>query len=190
MMMMLRKLLVIGLLIALCGYALYHQFWKTDKVTVAKQKSAAEVMANAGLEIGKAAPDFELQALDGSKMKLSDLKGKKVILNFWATWCPPCKEEVPEMQAFYEKHKDNVVILAVNYTISEKAGAEEKVKNFAKENGVTFPILLDTTSNVGNMYKVISLPTSYFIDTNGVIRQKFIGPMTVKYMEKMVNQLK
>lgn len=187
---MLRKGMIVLVLLAMAGYAAYHQFFKEEKKAATQAKTAEEAMANAGLEIGKAAPDFELQATDGTKVKLADLKGKKVILNFWATWCPPCKQEMPEMQKFYEKNKQDVVIAAVNYTPSERANGEAKVKNFASENGLTFPILLDTTSAVSNTYKVISLPTSYFVDTKGVIRQKYIGPMTEAFMEKTVKGLK
>ena len=81
-----------------------------------------EMIASNGIEIGKSAPDFELTKLDGTNVKLSDLKGKKVILNFWATWCGPCQQEMPDMEAFYKEHKENVEILAINYTPSEKAG--------------------------------------------------------------------
>ena len=142
-----------------------------------------EIIARNGIEIGKSAPDFTLTKLDGTNVKLSDLKGKKVILNFWATWCGPCQQEMPDMEAFYKEHKENVEILAVNYTPSEKVG-EEKVSNFAKEKGITFPILLDKNIDVTTAYKVITIPTSYFIDTKGVIQDKFIGPMTQKRWRK------
>ena len=142
-----------------------------------------EIIARNGIEIGKSAPDFELTKLDGTNVKLSDLKGKKVILNFWATWCGPCQQEMPDMEAFYKEHKENVEILAVNYTPSEKVG-EEKVSNFIKEKGITFPVLLDKNIDVTTAYKVITIPTSYFIDTKGVIQDKFIGPMTQKRWRK------
>ena len=112
-----------------------------------------------------------------------------MILNFWATWCGPCQQEMPDMEAFYKEHKENVEILAVNYTPSEKGG-EEKVSNFIKEKGITFPVLLDKNIDVTTAYKVITIPTSYFIDTKGVIQDKFIGPMTQKEMEKRVAKLK
>lgn len=133
---------------------------------------------------------FELAKLDGTKVKLSDLKGKKVIVNFWATWCGPCQQEMPDMEAFYKKHKEDIEILAVNYTVSERANGTEKVRQFAEEKGVTFPILLDTDISVTTRYKVITIPTSYFINTKGIIQDKFIGPMTQKEMEKRVAKLK
>ncbi|EEL55018.1 AhpC/TSA [Bacillus cereus Rock4-2] len=182
------------MLLCLAGYAAYEQFGhKEQAVKVKQEKSEAamkEIIARNGIEIGKSAPDFTLTKLDGINVKLSDLKGKKVILNFWATWCGPCQQEMPDMEAFYKEHKENVEILAVNYTPSEKGGGEEKVSNFAKEKGITFPILLDKNIDVTTAYKVITIPTSYFIDTKGVIQDKFIGPMTQKEMEKRVAKLK
>lgn len=189
-----RKLTIIVVLLCLAGYAAYEQFGnKGQAVKVKQEKSEAamkEIIARNGIEIGKSAPDFELTKLDGTNVKLSDLKGKKVILNFWATWCGPCQQEMPDMEAFYKEHKENVEILAINYTPSEKGGGAEKVSNFAKEKGITFPILLDKNIDVTTAYKVITIPTSYFIDTKGVIQDKFIGPMTQKEMEKRVAKLK
>lgn len=102
----------------------------------------------------------------------------------------PCQQEMPDMEAFYKKHKEDVEILAVNYTVSERANGTEKVRQFAEEKGVTFPILLDTDISVTTRYKVITIPTSYFINTKGIIQDKFIGPMTQKEMEKRVAKLK
>lgn len=189
-----RKLTIIVVLLCLAGYAAYEQFGnKEQAVKVKQEKSEAamkEIIARNGIEIGKSAPDFELTKLDGTNVKLSDLKGKKVILNFWATWCGPCQQEMPDMEAFYKEHKENVEILAINYTPSEKGGGEEKVSNFIKEKGITFPVLLDKNIDVTTAYKVITIPTSYFIDTKGFIQDKFIGPMTQKEMEKRVAKLK
>ena len=189
-----RKLTIIVVLLCLAGYAAYEQFGKKEQMVQGEQEQSEaamkEMIASNGIEIGKSAPDFELTKLDGTNVKLSDLKGKKVILNFWATWCGPCQQEMPDMEAFYKEHKENVEILAINYTPSETGGGGEKVSNFAKEKGITFPILLDKNIDVTTAYKVITIPTSYFIDTNGVILDKINGPMTQKEMEKRVAKLK
>ncbi|EJL40598.1 hypothetical protein BAG01nite_17260 [Brevibacillus agri] len=136
-----------------------------------------------GLKKGNLAPDFELRQLGGGKVKLSDLRGKKVIVNLWATWCPPCRAEIPDMQRFYEANKANgVVILGVNLTTTETK--PEDVEAFVQAYGMTFPVLLDDEKHVSGAYKAISIPTSFLIDSNGVIREKYIGPMSYEWMEK------
>ncbi|WP_163102198.1 redoxin domain-containing protein [Peribacillus alkalitolerans] len=137
-----------------------------------------------GLKIGKDAPDFELQTLDGQKVSLSDLKGKKVMLNFWATWCPPCKAEMPEMEEFQQQLSKDEVILAVNID------PQNDVEGFIDSMGVTFPIALDEDGEVNKMYKILTIPTTYFIDSDGVIQGKFIGAMSLKDMEEHMGELK
>lgn len=188
-----RKLTIIIVLLSLAGYAGYENFWKEEQAApkpVKQEELVKDVIASNGIEVGKVAPDFELPTLDGSTVKLSDLQGKKVILNFWASWCGPCKQEMPDMEAFYKKYKDDVEVLAVNYTASEGVDGPENVKRFVEEKGITFPILFDKEMTVTTPYKVISIPTSYFIDTKGVVQDKMIGPMTVKEMEKRIAKLK
>ncbi|WP_108669279.1 redoxin domain-containing protein [Peribacillus acanthi] len=136
-----------------------------------------------GLKIGKDAPDFELQTLDGQKVALSDLKGKKVMLNFWATWCPPCKAEMPEMEEFQQQLSKDEVILAVNID------PQNDVEGFIDSMGVTFPIALDEGGEVNKMYKILTIPTTYFIDSEGVIQEKFIGAMSLKDMKELMGNL-
>lgn len=131
------------------------------------------------------APDFTLETLDGTKVALSDFKGQKVLLNFWATWCPPCRAEMPHMQSFYEKNKDeNIVVLAVNLTSGDN---REKLAPFISEYSLTFPILLDESGDIGRKYQVFTIPTSYFIDEQGNIAQKIVGPMDEEFMENVMN---
>ncbi|MBM7648781.1 peroxiredoxin [Bacillus ectoiniformans] len=143
-----------------------------------------------GLGAGQAAPDFTLNSLDGKERSLSDYQGKKVILNFWATWCPPCKAEMPHMQKFYEKEaKDrNVEILAVNLTSSDKG--TDAIKEFAKQYELTFPIPLDEEGAIGKQYEAYTIPTTYIINTDGTIHQKIIGPMDEEMMRNLVSEAK
>lgn len=137
------------------------------------------------IEPGEAAPDFELETLDGEVIRLSDLQGEKVMLNFWASWCPPCKEEMPEIQKFYETYQDEINIIAVNF--NEK---DEKVIEFLDEFGYTFPIPLDSEGDVGSEYGVLTLPTTYFINSEGIIQEpRHVGPMTFDFMEEMMHKL-
>ncbi|GAM12964.1 redoxin domain-containing protein [Mesobacillus selenatarsenatis] len=136
------------------------------------------------LREGAEAPDFELNTLDGNTIKLSDYRGKKVILNFWATWCPPCKAEMPHMQNFYEEYNDQgVEILAVNLTNMDKG--EDEVKKFVEEYGLTFTIPMDEDGNAGTTYQAFTIPTSYILDENGVITKKIVGPMDEKMMKEL-----
>lgn len=142
--------------------------------------------------------DFELKDLDGNTVKLSDHKGKIVFLNFWATWCPPCKEEMPHMETFYNKYKDeDIAILAVNPTQVENQGskdskkAEEKVRKFIEKEGFTFPILLDSDDSVWSFYQQRGIPANYVIDTEGIIRYLKPGAFTsVEEMEAFADAIR
>ncbi|MGE7184881.1 TlpA disulfide reductase family protein [Peribacillus sp. NPDC006672] len=139
-----------------------------------------------GLKIGAVAPDFSLKTLDGEQVNLSDYKGKKVMLNFWATWCPPCKKEMPDMQKYSQQAGDDVVILAVNID------PENDVQAFVEDNDITFTIPLDSQSakkTVSERYKILSIPTTYFIDSKGIIRNKAISAMQLKDMERNINSI-
>ncbi|KDE48575.1 cytochrome C biogenesis protein [Geobacillus sp. CAMR12739] len=141
-----------------------------------------------GTNKGEIAPDFELRSITGDNIQLSDLRGKTVILNFWATWCPPCRAEMPEMQKFYENNKNNnVEILAVNLTNSERG--PDAVSDFVEAKGITFKVVLDEQGDIGNLYGAITIPTSYIIDKNGVIRNKYVGPMSYETMDRMISEI-
>jgi thiol-disulfide isomerase/thioredoxin len=125
-------------------------------------------------KIGAPAPDFTLPGLDGTPVRLSDLRGKTVLINFWATWCGPCRKEFPELVKLAQQHGDRgLVVLAVN--VSE---SRDDVAHFAQEFGATFPIVLDSDSNVVQSYRLIGLPTSLFVDRDGVLRAQQLGPLT------------
>jgi peroxiredoxin len=137
---------------------------------------------------GKAAPDFELITLEGESVKLSDYQGKKVILNLWATWCPPCQAEMPHMQNFYEKNKENgIEILAVNLTSMDNGRAT--IQQFVDDFGLTFQIPLDEDGEIGRQYQAVSIPTSYMIDTKGIISKKIVGPMDEAMMENLTEAM-
>lgn len=163
---MVKKVIAAVILVALFAVAMVHAM---DKEETNTQKT--------GIEVGNKAPDFELKTLTGDTVKLSDYKGKKVMLNFWATWCPPCKAEMPEMQKYYESNKEKVEILAVNMDTNND------VAGFVKNGGYTFPILLDEKNDVNKDYGIVSIPTTFFIDEQGVITHKINGQMKLEDME-------
>jgi peroxiredoxin len=160
---------------------------KEEAAQIADQSTDQSNAEQRGLSKGASAPDFELTTLNGEKVKLSDYKGKKVILNFWATWCPPCKAEMPHMQKYYEKNaeKENVEILAVNLTSMDDG--KDKVQEFADGYELTFPIPLDVDGGIGEEYRAFTIPTTYMVDTKGLIQHKIVGPMNEDMMAEMVS---
>lgn len=174
---MIKKIIAAVVLIALFTIAIVQTMDKK----VEEEKSVET--SGTGIQIGTKAPDFELKTLDGKTVKLSNLQGKKVVLNFWATWCPPCKAEMPEMQKYHEEINDEVIILAVNID------PQLDVQKFVDEMGITFTIPLDEEDLVSTDYQVISIPTTYFIDTKGIIQEKHIGSMTYDQMTDYISKI-
>jgi peroxiredoxin len=179
-----KKILIIFLLAGLLVWAIYNYQAKQNTIKLTEEK--VSLYTKIGIQKGQRAPDFELQTVEGEKAKLSYFMGKKVILNFWATWCPPCKAEMPNMEEFHHENK-NVIILSVNLTSNETK--QQDVQNFIKQYGLTFPVLLDKEGMAGNLYQAITIPTSYIIDTKGVIQQKIVGPMSKETMENITANL-
>lgn len=138
--------------------------------------------------VGRLAPDFTLKTLDGQTVTLSELRGRPVLINFWASWCGPCRLEMPHLVATYEKHKDQgFVILGIDMTFSDSVS---DVEAFVKKFGVAFPILLDETGEVTNeLYKVQGTPTSYFINREGVITYRHVGAMTDEFIAKRLEDI-
>lgn len=134
------------------------------------------------------APQFTLKTIDGEEVSLSDYKGKKVIINIFGTWCPPCRAEMPEMQKFYEDNKNEVVILALNQIDTEKN--IQVVKQFTEYYALTFPILIDDRGVAATKYKFQYFPTSYFINTKGEVEMKIDGPMDYKMLETIIKKMK
>jgi len=129
------------------------------------------------------APNFQLQTPDRTTLSLKDLKGKKVVLNFWATWCPPCKEEIPELVSFYKNNHDQVEILAVH------VDNNQNIKEFVQQYGMKFPVVIDRNSLVSNLYGVFVVPTTFFIDENGYVRARHIGPLNQEQLHNYLKQM-
>ncbi|MGA9289936.1 MAG: redoxin domain-containing protein [Anaerobacillus sp.] len=169
---MIKKFVFIVLAVAL-GWGIY---------------SAVIADPSVGTEINDKAADFTLTTLDGKEVSLSDYKGKPVFLNFWATWCPPCKEEMPDIQSFSDVHGEDVTVISVNFTKFEPN--KKAIPTFVESNHLQFPILMDREGKVGeNLYQVISMPTSFMIDSEGIIREKRVGPLTLEDMESWLDNV-
>lgn len=137
---------------------------------------------------GFAAPDFELALLDGGAVRLSDLRGQIVVLNVWASWCPPCRAEMPALQRLHaQRAAQGVVVLALNSTVQD---TEADARAFAAELALTFPIALDPSGEATRAYQVRALPSTFFIDRQGIIRLVVIGgPLSPSVLETTVLEL-
>jgi peroxiredoxin len=134
------------------------------------------------------APDFTLETTTGEMLTMSDLRGNVVLVNFWASWCPPCRAEMPAMETAFNKYKDRgFMILAVNSTIQDqKSSAIE----FAEEYGLTFPVLFDYDGSATDIYRIDALPTSFFIDRDGIIQDIVVGgPMPEALLSERIEKL-
>jgi len=152
-----KKILAGGLLLAIASLA------------------QADPFAALGIDTPKVrlpAPQFNLATLDGDNKRLSDYQGKVILLNFWATWCAPCREEMPGMQTLYKKYKDQGLVIAA---VSADQGKVENVESFANKLALTFPILMDANGDVRNRYEVVGLPMSYLIGRDGKMSGRIIG---------------
>jgi peroxiredoxin len=137
-------------------------------------------------QAGFAAPDFTLETPDGETIHLADLRGQAVVINFWATWCPPCRAEMPAIQQVYDQYREQgLTVLAVN--LQE---GDSQVAGFADENQLTFPILMDRDGSVFARYQVNAMPSTFFVDRSGIIQEVTLGgPMAAAFIESQVTGL-
>ena len=126
------------------------------------------------LTVGKEAPDFVLPNLNEKSVRLSDYRGKVVFLNFWATWCKPCREEMPSMEVLYKNFdRDGLVVLAVSI---DRVTTKKDIPPFVSSMNLTFPVLVDSWGQTDKRYKLMGVPETYIIDQQGILREKIIGP--------------
>ncbi|BCJ86698.1 TlpA family protein disulfide reductase [Effusibacillus dendaii] len=136
---------------------------------------------------GKMAPDFALRDMAGQTVRLSDLRGKPVLINFWASWCGPCRQEMPDLVKKSETYKDQITFVGINLTSSESDAKD--VQSFLQEFHVKYPILLDEEGQVSNLYQVLGIPTTVSINPDGMIVDRITGAMNADQMEKVMQNL-
>ena len=156
----------------------------TNSFSQPKAGMIEEVDSYNAPQINAPAPDFELENITGEKKHLADYQGKVVVLNFWATWCGPCKDEMPFFQEIYERYGSEITVLAVN-----NQETVDKVSPFVEELGLTYEILMDNDGSVATQYQVIGFPTTYFIDPNGIIKFLHVGVLTEEQLDGYLDLL-
>lgn len=140
------------------------------------------------VKVGEAAPDFIFKDRNGKTLRLTDFRGKVVVINFWASWCLPCREEMPDLQAVYDEYQEQgLVVLGINTTYLDSL---ENAYAFIDDLRLTFPIVFDETGEVAEQsYLVRGLPTSFWVDQDGIVRLAVVGAMTREKMVDTVHQL-
>jgi cytochrome c biogenesis protein CcmG, thiol:disulfide interchange protein DsbE len=137
---------------------------------------------------GFSAPDFSLEMLEGGTLSLADLRGHPVVLNLWASWCPPCRSEMPALQEAYQMYQgQGLVVLGVNMTSQD---TEANARAFIQKLGLTFPVVLDREGKAASAYQLTALPSTYFIDREGIIQAVVIGgPMQAATIQAHIQDL-
>lgn len=172
--------LVAALVVGIVGFVTEQEFdISTD------QEEGLAPASEVGIKVGMIAPDFTLNDLQGNEVKLSDLRGQTVMINFWATWCPPCRDEMPMLEAVYRERADKgLVVLAVSMDDDPDA-----VARFVKDYGLTFPVVIDTNKRVSFRYRVRPIPTTFLLDRDGAIRDIQVGAMDRKALLKKLSKV-
>ncbi len=176
-----RPLLIIALLlVAVVGLAAHaHADELAKKLGIIKPKVRLE------------APAFSLQTLDGKRLELKEFRGRLILLNFWATFCTPCRTEMPSMERLWQKFKNRGLVIIA---ISVDRGGKKRVEKFVEEVGVTFPVVLDPEGKVRRKYEIFALPTSYIIGRDGKFLGKIVGerkwddPQFMQFFEKLLSR--
>jgi len=174
-----RPAIAVALVIVIGGLFVWREMLPSDEDEGALNTAIGVAEQSLAVEVGEPAPNFTLETPSGELVSLSDFRGRVVVLNFWATWCAPCRAEMPEFQALWTEHEsaDDLVVLGVNWQDSL-----DGVTGFVDEFGLTFPILMDP-GEVLEAYGLIGLPGTFFIDADGVLRSRVLGPLDVERLQ-------
>ena len=151
---------------------------------IAQPPKAVKVNPDAEIKarLGRPAPEFKLKTVAGPEVNISELRGRPVIVNFWASWCPPCRKEMPLLIAAYQKYRDaRLEVIAINLSDQERA---KDIREFVAEFAMPFPVALDEKGKVWNRYGLIALPTTVFVGPDGLVRLVNSGPITEEILHR------
>jgi len=169
-----NSLIVIGVIMVAFGY------WYTLPNTDVNKPSSSTAKS---VKVEQTLPPFTLPSLDGSEVTVGQ-PGKITVINFWATWCPPCKEEMPELEIFAKKNQEKVNFYAINLQESN-----EKVSDFISKYKYTMPVLLDKEGTIGKQFQVTAIPTTIIVNQQGMVKFRKSGGMTGNELEDIINKL-
>jgi cytochrome c biogenesis protein CcmG/thiol:disulfide interchange protein DsbE len=175
-----RQVIVLFMVVALIGVVIYQNY---------SSKSSAQAGQVEQLpKVGFVAPSFTLQSLEGTTYSYPMTEKKPVVINFWASWCGPCKIEAPELVKLYDRYKGKLEIYAVNLTAQDRVQDDNE---FADDFGFTFPVLLDEVGKkqVSDVYQVQAIPTTFFVNSNGIIVDKMTGLADTQALESKFKSL-
>jgi thiol-disulfide isomerase/thioredoxin len=174
-------LVLLGLVVVVLGVSLALARPEMSGIT---QDAPGGIVDRGSVTVNSSAPGFTLLDINGEEVRLNDYLGRIVIVNFWATWCAPCKDEMPILNEYAAQHADSIVVLgvAVNATV-------ETVATYLLETPVLYPVVIDDKALVAAAYHVAGYPTSYFIDAEGIIRGKYIGLLTPRVLQQNLEPL-
>jgi peroxiredoxin len=183
--LVMRSVLIVAAvgLLAIIAVGLLHP----GSTPITSSTTSTSSGAPVGLQVGDTAPNFTLTTLDGKQVSLSDFRGKPVMLNFWYSTCPGCLQEIPGMQRFYAAQQaagKHFVILGVN-SVDDAQTAQQ----FAQQNGLTYTLVMDKNQQAATLYNLTATPTSYFIDTHGIIRSTMVGPVDDATLQQKVAEI-
>ncbi|MBW7477720.1 TlpA family protein disulfide reductase [Paenibacillus oenotherae] len=172
-----RTIVLLFIVVVLTGAAIYQNNDKKE----AAMAASSEMKPKPGFT----APALELPDLDDKPLAVGGKKDKLLLLNFWASWCGPCELEAPDLQALFKKYGDKVELYGVNGTTYDK---ERQAREFVKEFKLTFPILMDREGEATDLYKVTTFPTSFIIDSNGIVRERIPGVISMNEWEDLLEK--
>ena len=188
-------LTLVGIAVFFLGASFLYQYltdrYDAQNVSVTKEQgSVSENSADESSAQPVPAPNFTVYRKDGTAVQLTDFRGKPVILNFWASWCPPCKSEMPDFEAVYKERGDEIHFVMVNLTDGDRETVDTG-SAYIEGQGYTFPVYFDSDLSAANNYQVYSVPTTYFLDADGFAVARASGAIdaeTLEYGISMITQ--
>jgi thiol-disulfide isomerase/thioredoxin len=187
----LNLILILAMLLAGCGVASVASPAESSPLTVDPGSVVIAIgsrmldSAGAVPRVGDTVPDFEYTLADGTPVRLSELRGKKVILNFWATWCAPCRLEMPALQAVHTQRGEELAVLGVNLVESPN-----DIVPFGQEFGITFPLIANRSGDIRDAFGALSIPVTYFINSDGTVAERHLGVVDAQFIDAQLAKMK